>query len=145
MSICKRCCFQNASEPRPFDLREKNNRKNGENQRARDEYHAYHLSASRKRIYVNVPQDCSCERCVSREKNGQNCPAVSHARNVLCSEKLCPRCWYALRVATRPRGVRSRNPNCIRYGSYTSSMGSFSSEVAAARGRKPTGPPPNIA
>src|SRR5947207_11677937 len=32
-----------------------------------------------------------------------------------------PKCLYAPAVAQRPRGVRARNPCCIRNGSYTSS------------------------
>src|SRR5580658_739395 len=52
-----------------------------------------------------------------------------------------PRCSYASRVATRPRGVRSRNPIWIRNGSYTSSSASCSSASAAASVFSPTGPP----
>ena len=54
-----------------------------------------------------------------------------------------PRCEYAWWVATRPRGVRLRNPCCSRNGSMTSSMVSFSSPIAAARVSWSTGPPLN--
>ena len=47
-------------------------------------------------------------------------------------------------VAIRPRGVRFRNPCCIRYGSSTSSIVSRSSLMAAARLSTPTGPPSNF-
>src|SRR5205807_7157971 len=52
-----------------------------------------------------------------------------------------PKYSYALCVATRPRGVRSIMPICIRYGSYISSIASSSSESAAASVPRPTGPP----
>src|SRR6266545_3740477 len=51
---------------------------------------------------------------------------------------------YAARVTILPRGVRLRNPCWIKNGSYTSSMVSLSSQIAAARVSRPTGPPPNL-
>ena len=47
-------------------------------------------------------------------------------------------------VATRLLCVRSRNPSCSRYGSYTSSIVSASSLVDAAMVSKPTEPLPNL-
>ena len=55
-----------------------------------------------------------------------------------------PRCSYAAGSATRPRGVRARNPSRTRNGSYTSSSVSRSSPTAAATASMPTGPPPNV-
>ena len=45
------------------------------------------------------------------------------------------------RVAVRPCGVRSRKPNCSRYGSTTSMIVSGSSLIEAAIVLNPTGPP----
>src|SRR6476469_101507 len=52
-----------------------------------------------------------------------------------------PKCSKARRVACRPRAVRSRYPDWMRYGSYTSSKVVFSSLTAAASDSTPTGPP----
>src|SRR6185436_17082718 len=49
-----------------------------------------------------------------------------------------PKYSYARDVATRPRGVRSRNPAWMRNGSWMSSMASFSSLIAAAMLLTPT-------
>ena len=51
---------------------------------------------------------------------------------------------YARFVAIRPRWVRSKNPNCSRYGSYTSMIVSDSSLMDAAIVSRPTGPPLNF-
>ena len=50
----------------------------------------------------------------------------------------------ARRVATLPRGVRSRKPRWIRNGSTTSSSVPLSSPTAAASVSSPTGPPSNF-
>src|SRR5437867_12636989 len=55
-----------------------------------------------------------------------------------------PKCRYASGVATRPRGVRCRNPCCTRNGSYTSSIVVASSPIAAPMLFNPTGPPSNF-
>ena len=57
------------------------------------------------------------------------------------SSGVIPRCSHALRVATRPFGVRMRKPSRTRYGSHTVSTVSDSSPTMAARLFKPTGPP----
>ncbi len=53
-----------------------------------------------------------------------------------------PRCSQAVRVATRPRGVRASRPERTRNGSATSSTVSRSSPTATASVLMPTGPPP---
>src|SRR5690606_23054159 len=54
---------------------------------------------------------------------------------------ILPRCWKAMAVSMRPRGVRWMNPCCSRYGSTISSMASRGSLRAAAMVSMPTGPP----
>jgi len=58
--------------------------------------------------------------------------------------RLRPRCRFANSVASRPRGVRFRNPAWIRNGSYTSSSVPGSSPTATATVLSPTGPPANF-
>src|SRR5216684_3015139 len=72
--------------------------------------------------------------------------ALYRSKIVGCSETLGgvkPKCRYAPAVAQRPRGVRARNPCCMRKGSYTSSSVPASSPTAAAMVVSPTGPPSN--
>ena len=52
-----------------------------------------------------------------------------------------PKCLYASAVAFLPRGVLAKNPICIKYGSYTSSIVATSSFTVAANVSSPTGPP----
>ena len=59
-------------------------------------------------------------------------------------EDQIPNAHMLFNVAIRPRGVRSKRPSCIKYGSVTSSMVASSSEVAALIVFKPTGPPLNF-
>ena len=55
--------------------------------------------------------------------------------------KFIPKCWYANGVTCLPLGVLAKNPNWIKYGSYTSSIVSVSSPIVTAIVSKPTGPP----
>lgn len=55
-----------------------------------------------------------------------------------------PKCLYPSSVTVRPRGVRSINPICMRYGSLNSSIVASSSESDEAIVLRPTGPPPNL-
>ncbi|MPM82304.1 hypothetical protein SDC9_129365 [bioreactor metagenome] len=55
-----------------------------------------------------------------------------------------PRCSYASLVTHLPRGVRFKNPICIRYGSYTSSIVTVSSPTVADNVSSPTGPPSKL-
>src|SRR5699024_5636459 len=55
-----------------------------------------------------------------------------------------PRWDHAADVATRPRGVRARNPIRTRKGSASSSTVSRSSATATASVDTPTGPPPKF-
>ena len=74
-------------------------------------------------IYSISPKSFICSSCVGVARQGS------------------PRCSYAMRVTHLPRGVRLKNPICIKYGSYISSRVIASSPTVAASVSRPTGPP----
>src|SRR5690606_3291507 len=92
-------------------------------------------------FHQEVPFKCARHRWVRQGVWGEAFSDYRSSSNAACSGCRRPRCPYASGMATRPRGVRPRNPIRTRKGSTTLSTVSASSPTATASVLSPTGPP----
>ena len=95
----------------------------------------------------------SQHRCRRRQRNSRSCSGDARKSKTSCivrkvfpaEARPCPAEVDVSRAShVLPRGVRFRKPCWMRKGSYTSSIVSLSSQIAAAKVSSPTGPPPNL-